>query len=226
MFKFVRVCVAAAACALALPAWSADYVFDVLYSGDGVASVVGGSTDPRTVTLQAGDSFVWTINALPDWQWTVLSGGEVFPMMAMAVQESANRTSDLELELLNDGGVVFSKVETGSRQSLVHMGTNEISLTTGLVFDQLRLHYTLISAISVTSEEDPENPGSFIEVEGGPTGTTPTTILPIFGMLDDTATANSTTTIYAPVPEPGTWAMLLAGACALGLRARRRRIAA
>ena len=223
MLRFVRVCLAAAACALALPAWSADYAFDVLYSGGGVASVVAGSTDPRTVTLQAGDSFVWTINALPDYQWTVLSGGEVFPFMALAVTESANRTSDFELELWNNGSVVFSKTEAGSVQGLVHMGTNAITLTTGLAFDQWRLHYTLTSAIGVTDEEDPLNPGGTIQVPTGPVGSTPTTLLPIFGIVDNTTVANGSTTVYAPVPEPETWGMLLVGACALGLRARRRR---
>lgn len=225
MFKFVRVCVAAAACSLALPSWSADYAFDVLYSGGGVASVVAGSTDPRTVTLVDGDTFVWTINALPDHQWTVLSGGEVFPFMALSVTESANRASDFELELRNNGSVVFSKTEAGSVQGLVHMGTNSITLTTGLVFDQWRLHYTLTSAIGITEEEDPLNPGATIQVPTGPAGTTPTTLLPIFGIVDNTTIANSSTTIYAPVPEPESWAMLLVGACALGLRARRRRTA-
>ncbi len=223
MLKSFRVCVAAVACALALPAWSADYSFDVLYSGGGNASVVAGSTDPRTVTLQAGDTFVWTINALPDYQWTVLSGGDVFPFMALGISESANRTSDFELELLNNGGVVFSKGEVDSVQGLVHMGTNAITLTTGLVFDQWRLQYTLKSAIGVTEEEDPLNPGTTIQVPGGPVGSTPTTLLPIFGIVDNTAVANSSTTIYAPVPEPESWAMLLVGACALGMRARRRR---
>ena len=87
-----------------------------------------GSQDPLAAVLQPGDTFTWTIGALGNNQWTVLNGGDVFPMMAMAVEESADRTSDFQFDLLNDGLVVFTKSELASVQSLVHMGTNTISL--------------------------------------------------------------------------------------------------
>ena len=102
------------------------------------------------------------------------------------------------------------------------MGTNTISLPTGLVFDRWELRYSLISAVEVISEEDPENPGSFIDVRGGPSATSPSSLLPIFGIVDNTLVGNASTTIYGPVPEPSTWALWLAGAAGLGVAARRR----
>ena len=228
MHKTVRIWLAIVAGLLAAPAWSVvsvpnSYSFEVLYEGGGNASVVPGSVDQRTVTLQPGDSFTWTISALPDWQWTVASGGTVFPLMAFAVQESADRTGDFELQFLNNGAVVRTVQETASVQSLVHMGTNTITLLAGQTFDQLRLQYHLISAFSVEMVEDPDNPGSQLRIVGDTVGSTPTTLLPIFGMVDNTQVANTSTTIYAPVPEPETWALWLAGIAALAARARRLR---
>jgi PEP-CTERM motif len=222
MFKSLRTMAVAAAGLVATAAWSANYQFDVVYSGGGVATLAPGSQDPLEAVLQPGDTFTWTISALGDNQWTVLNGGNVFPMMAMAVEESAYRTSNFQFDLLNDGQVVLTTTELASVQSLVHMGTNDINLPTGLVFDRWELQYTLISTVEVTSEEDPENPGTFIEVRGGPTTTSPSSLLPIFGIVDNTLVANSSTTVYGPVPEPSTWALWLAGAAGLGMAARRR----
>ena len=224
ILKSLRIAVAAASCLLASASWSADYQFDVIYSGNGVAALAAGSQDPRTSTLLSGDSFTWTINAVSNYQWSVLSGGDVFPMMAFGMSESADRTGSFFFRLFNDGVEVFSKDESNSLQSLVHMGTNAITLPTGLVFDSWKLHYSLISAIEVTSVEDPANPGSFIEVRGASTTSSPNTLLPIFGIRDNTQTANASTTIFAPVPEPETYAMLLAGLGIIGAVARRRKL--
>jgi PEP-CTERM motif len=222
MFKSLRIAVAAATSLAASAAWSADYQFDVIYSGGGIAAVAPGSQDPLAATLQPGDTFTWTISALGNNQWTVLNGGDVFPMMAFGMEESADRTGDFQFNLLNNGLVVFSKTETGSVQSLVHMGTNSITLPTGLVFDRWQLQYELTSAIEVISEEDPENPGTFIDTRGGPTSSSPNTLLPIFGIVDNTLVANTSTTIFGPVPEPSTWALWLAGVAGLGVASRRK----
>lgn len=222
MFKTLSSAVAAAASLAASSAWSANFQFDINYSGGGVAAVAPGSSDPREAVLQPGDNFTWTINALDNNQWSVLNGGDVFPMMAFGMTESADRTGSFQFELQNDGLVVFSKTETDSVQGLVHMGTNTITLPTGLVFDRWQLSYQLTSAIEVTSVEDPDNPGAFIEVRGGSTTSSPNTLLPIFGIVDNTLVANSSTTIYGPVPEPSTWALWLAGVAGLGVAARRK----
>lgn len=208
------------------PGWAAAYAFDVIYEGAGQAALAPGSTDPRLVTLQAGDTFSWTISALPGYRWSVLTGGDVFPMMAFGVAESAFRTSDHVLTLSSFGTTTLSLVSAAEVQSLVHMGTNEVTVPTGLVFDRLHLDYTLLSAyeaIQVADPNRPDDPDAFIEVPGDPIGSTPTTILPIFGMLDNTQVANTSITVYGPVPEPATWAFWLAGLAAAGVAAKRRR---
>ena len=222
MSKPLRMAVAAAVSLLASTAWSANYQFDVTYLGGGASVLEPSGQDPLDATLVAGDTFTWTISARDNYQWTVLNGGDVFPMMAFGIEESAQRTGSFEFQLFNDGVETFSRIETDSVQSLVHMGTNTISLPTGLVFDFMRLNYSLTSAIAVTTEEDPANPGSFIDVLGGPTTSSPNTRLPIFGMLDNTQVANSSTTIFAPVPEPTSVALWLAGVAGLGVATRRK----
>jgi hypothetical protein len=78
-----RTAVLLATLAATAPSWATGYAFEVLYLGNGQAEVVPGSTDPRTVTLQAGDTFTWGISAQPGYRWSVLAGGEVFPFMAL-----------------------------------------------------------------------------------------------------------------------------------------------
>lgn len=221
--QFRRTAVVLAALAATAPSWATGYAFEVLYLGNGQAEVVPGSTDPRTVTLQAGDTFTWGISAQLGYRWSVLTGGDVFPFMALGVNESANRTSDHVLTVSYQGATTLLQDWTGDIQSLVHMGTNTVTLPTGLVFDRLLLDYTLLSAAGVETVEDPDNPGSLIDVDIGPVGTTPTGLLPIFGMVDVAKVANSSFTVYAPVPEPAVWALWLAGLAATGAAVRRRR---
>lgn len=216
--KPLQLFVAVAISLLAFPAWSADYEFNINYNGNGVADLAPNSQDPRLTVLLPGDNFTWAINAQDNFQWSVLNGGDVFPMMAFGVSESAYRIGNFVFQLFNDGQEVFSVQESSSLQSQVHMGTNTISLPTGLVFDSWKLNYSLISAIEVITVEDPDNPGSYIEVQGSSITSSPYTLLPIFGTLD---TNTSTTTIYAAaVPEPESYAMLLAGFCIIGALAR------
>jgi hypothetical protein len=203
----LRLALLAGLVAGAAPAWSASYNFDVLYTGDGNAELVAGSDDPGTTTLMAGDSFSWTISALPGHGWTVLSGGTVDPLMAFEMWEAAVRTSNHTLTLSNNGAPMLSLVQSGEVQSQFHMGTNAVALSTGLVFDTLQLQYSLLSALTAT---------------GQATGSTPFGILPIFGMPDVAVDGNTSQTIYGPVPEPATWALWLLGLGAVGALARRR----
>ncbi len=220
--KRLRLALLAAAGAASVPAWSAAYEFNVLYLGQGEATLVAGSTDPRSVTLVEGDSFAWTVSAQPGRTWTVLAGGTVFPMFALGVNEPADRTGDFVFTLTNQGTTVLTQSETASVQSEVHMGTNTVTLTTGLVFDRLHLAYSLTTVAGISVVPDPDNDGASITVRGGPVGSTPTGLLPIFGMLDATTTGNTSTTVYGPVPEPATWALWLVGVGAAGALARRR----
>ncbi|MDH4392249.1 MAG: PEP-CTERM sorting domain-containing protein [Aquabacterium sp.] len=194
---------------MAAPAWAASYSFDVIYLGAGLASLAPGSTDPREVTVLPGDSFDWAIRAEPGHLWTVLNGGSVFPLMAFGVTESAERIGDHTLTLTKQGAPVLTRFEPASKQGTHHMGTNTITIDTGMAFDRMHLRYTLNSATHA----------------GGTVGSTPLDILPTFGMPDQASFFNRSVTVYAPVPEPGTWALWLAGLGVAGALARRRKAA-
>jgi PEP-CTERM motif len=191
-------------------AQAASYNFDVNYFGGGVATLAAGSDDPVNQTLVDGDSFNWSISAQNNDRWLVETGNPqgFFPLMAFGTMEDAVRTGDFTLTLKNNGSAVFTLVETASRQNFVHIGTNEVVLGTGLEFDQMQLSYTLTSAVS---ELDPS-----VSVNSTLTG-----LLPIFGAPEQNVFEPGI--IYGPVPEPGTYLLLLAGLAGVGWVARQRR---
>lgn len=214
MYKRLMSVLAVGAGLLAPPAWAASYVFDVQYNGNGNASLAIGSDDPMAITLWDGDSFDWTISAQDDRYWEVVTGGDFFPLQALGVAESGTRIGDLTLTLLNDGVPVYTESATDVVNNFVHVGTNTITLATGLVFDQMRLQYTLTTGIEATDyAADPDNLL--------PIGSSPTGLLPILGAPEMNTVFPGI--VYAPVPEPATWALWLAGGAWLAGRARRRR---
>ena len=200
-------------CAAALAgtsAQAASYNFDVNYFGGGVATLAAGSDDPVNQMLADGDSFNWSISAQNDDQWLVAvdTPEGFFPLMAFGTVEDGVRTGDFTLTLKNNGSTVYTLIETASQQSFVHIGTNEVYLDKGLVFDQMQLSYSLTSAVS---EPDPT-----VAVN-----TTLTGLLPIFGAPEQNTSSQNI--IYGPVPEPGTYLLLLAGLAGVGWVARQRR---
>lgn len=206
-FKHWLLCAAALA---GTSAQAASYNFDVNYFGGGVATLAAGSDDPVNQMLVGGDSFNWSISAQNNDQWLVAvdTPEGFFPLMAFGTAEDGVRTGDFTLTLKNNGSTVYTLIETASQQSFVHIGTNEVVLNTGLVFDQMQLSYSLTSAVS---EPDPT-----VAVN-----TTLTGLLPIFGAPEQN-TSNQNI-IYGPVPEPGTYLLLLAGLAGVGWVARQRR---
>lgn len=214
--KFARLAIAAAVASLAMSAQASTYNFNVLYSGNNTAALAGGSDDPVGQSILGGDSFLWTITAQAGAEWQVISTAGYFPLMAFAVNGSGARDGDWTLTLKNNGADVFATSETNSIQEYVHMGTNEINLNSGLVFDAMELHYTLNSftpgfpADSMMRELD--DPGSDNVIQG---------LLPIFGAPE--MNTYSPGIIYAPVPEPSSYALALAGLAIVAGLARRRR---
>ena len=190
---------------VAIPA----HQFDVVYFGQNQAQLVAGSENPDGFSLLAGDRFLWSISADGNGEWRVEQAGPsgFFPLMAFAADESALRTGDFTLTLLNNGAEVFSHSEANSEQTQVHVGTNSIVLDTGLVFDQMVLNYSLISAVTLDAQPVPAD-------------TTLRGLLPIFGAPEMNTFYPGI--VYAPVPEPTAAWLLLVGLAGLGFAARRR----
>ncbi|MDP3871528.1 MAG: hypothetical protein Q8Q80_02610 [Methyloversatilis sp.] len=205
-------CVALAALigglALAPAAHAANYTFDVLYEGAGVATLAAGSDDPDGTVLYDGDTFVWTLSIVDDRYWEVVASGDFFPLMAFGVSEPGDRTVNYMLTLYNDATEVFSETAADVVNSSVHIGTNTITLDAGLKFDSMRLELTLISA---TVDDNPTVA----------TATSPYGLLPIFGAPEQNAFYPGI--VLAPVPEPQPWVLAIAGLITLGALSRRRR---
>lgn len=195
-----------AACALSPSALATGFSFDILYSGNGTATLLGGSDEPNGTVLQDGDSFRWSIFAAGDSFWDVLESKSYFPLMAFATNEPGVRIGDLRLRLSFRGQQVFEVEEFDVLNSEVHVGTNGVSLSAGLRFDEMVLDYDLTSATDVSDDT--------LAID-----TTLSGRLPIFGTPE--ANAFATGIVLSAVPEPMSWAMLLAGLGLIGGRARK-----
>lgn len=217
--KFARLAIAAAVASLAMSAQAGNanyYNFDVLYSGNNNAVLADGSDNPDGQSILDGDGFLWTITAQAGAEWRVIDTAGYFPLMAFAAHDEGARDGDWTLTLKNNGADVFMTSEANSIQQYLHMGTNTIDLTAGLVFDVMELNYTLNSFMPGgppdAEMQDLDEPGSDNVIQG---------LLPIFGAPE--MNTFSPGIIYAPVPEPSTYALLAAGLAVVAGVARRRR---
>lgn len=181
------------------PAWATAYDFNVLYAGNNQAILAPGSDHPVGTSLVAGDSFEYRLIAQGPGEWTVLTDSEIFPFFALGVEESAERTADWTLTLLNNGAAVYSATTSADWNAFIHLGTNDLALPTGLVFDEIDLNYTLLSSTSTYS--------------------TPDILLPYPGMGPE---YNADGALAYAVPEPSSYAMMLAGLAAVTWAGRRQ----
>ena len=187
-------------------AWAADYDFEVLYFGNNNATLAAGSDDPVGATFSAGDSFTYTLTGQNGFFST--TGGYIFPFIALAVDESGSRVSDFQLTLSYLGSTVFTFGQPDAINEEVHLGANDVVLPGGLMFDRITLVNNIVSTAHLL---------------GDPTTTTVNSILPIFGSPDQNRFYPGVVSYtFAAVPEPATWAMMIAGLGLVGAAARRR----
>jgi hypothetical protein len=195
----------AGALAISAPAFAANYNFDVLYSGGGNASLAAGSDDPLATNLQVGDTFTYDLKAVSGGYWTVFNGGDLFPFFALALSDSGERTGNYALTLSRNGSTTLSDSKSGVWNAWVHLGTDTVSLPTGLTFDDIQMNYTFLTSTVANAK--------------------PWSILPWGGVAPEEQFSGNISydTVSQPVPEPETYAMLMAGLGLLGAVARRRK---
>lgn len=183
------------------PAAAASYTFDVLYSGGGSAALAAGSDDPLATTLNPGDSFTYSLTATGAGEWHTISSASIFPLFALNVLGPGIRIGDFTLNLEQNGVSVFSYSETGASNGTVHLGTNTVTVPSGLTFNAWVLTDTNTSMTDVTYTFDITS--------------TPQSLLPWPGLAPE-AYSPSVITYSSAVPEPSTWAMMLVGFVGVG----------
>jgi hypothetical protein len=174
-----------------------------IYIGHAQAYYETGSPQDGA-SLVPGSAFLFDMTAMPGYQWEVTHGGEFFNFAALYATWTALRTGNVELELLNDGVSVFAHSEAGIKTFYNHVGTNSVNLPTGTVFDEVRMHYLLLSATS----------------DGRAVGTTLLGQLPTDGAPDHFPGI----VFVSRVDEPEGLAMIVVGLGILGFRVTRRRL--
>ncbi len=188
----------------AVPAGAATlpntYSFNIGYAGNDVTELLGGSVDPTTVSLNVGDSFLYTLTAIDGGFWTAMSDTEYFA--ALIVGPAATRIHSFDYYLWNDGALLSSGSDPAINSSAVHIG-QIIPIAAGMIFDQITFGATLTQ---VTGSAEPSTIRELLPFSGAP----------------DSAERTITFTAGA-VPEPATWAMMMVGFGMIAAAARYRR---
>ena len=127
--------------------YAASYTFSTLYNGNSTV-LMSGSDNPIGMDLAVEDKFNYNLSANADDFWQVDSGGFFISILAFETPDDGSRYSDFTLSFLLDSVVQYTHSETNSLQSWNHIGTNGLTLSTGLQFDELLLKYTLNSSDS------------------------------------------------------------------------------
>lgn len=180
--------------------YATSFDFDTIYDGTS-SSLASGSDNPIGTNLLVGDNFSYKINTVANDFWQVDVGGSFFPFLAFGTSDSATRIADFDLTFMLDGVLQYVHSEVGASNSFIHIGTNVVTLATGLQFDELLLNYTLNSSSNVNS-----NIISYFWADRSPES------------FDGISYNHN---VGAPVPEPTT--MLLFGTGILGLLYNRKR---
>lgn len=120
--------------------------FDLTYDGTNLTLDLGSDTVLGSVLVD-GDSFNYNISASGTDFWKVDLTAAFFPFLAFTVAEDGIREGSFSLNLLLDGVSQFSLLTPSVVNRFVHMGANSVSLVAGLMFDEIILDYTLISAV-------------------------------------------------------------------------------
>lgn len=145
-----------AASVVSAPALSNSFDFDVTWDGSSF-SVDAGSDNPIGASIAVNDDFNYNLHAAGDDFWKVDLTNDYFPFLAFTTQEAAERTGDMSLSLYLDGALQIPTItQNNIFNALVHLGTNSISLNSGLMFDEIVLTYTLLDSV----EEITGNPVS------------------------------------------------------------------
>lgn len=177
---------------------AAIYYFDYTYDGTSTFTTLSAAGSTFTV----GDTIQATFRADGAGYWTATAGTNVWT--PQGINEAGTRYGDLYWDFSNNGSTVDSGSALGLGSSAVHI-PQQVITSSSILFDQLSWNYTLTSSDSPTNTLN----GSTFGFGGA------------LGMY-----WNGTVTYYAaaPVPEPETYAMLLAGLGLLGFHARRRKL--
>lgn len=188
---------------------AALFDFDVIWDGTDF-SLDSGSDAVLGAVLEDGDSFNYNLSAEGSGFWEVDAANDYFPFMAFATDEVAVRSGTYSLDLRLGGVSQFALAPAAIGNSFVHIGTNSVSLVAGLMFDELVLDYTLISAVDETSG-DPVNTTLAAYQIGG--------FVP--GGFTSGISYNASFEPPAEVPAPATLALFGLGLAGLGYSFRK-----
>lgn len=175
---------------------AATYYFDYTY--DGSSTFINLSAAGSAFVV--GDTIEATYRAAGTGYWTAPAGA--FIWTPQGIDEPGTRVGDLSWVFSDNGSTVDSGSANGLASAAVHIPQN-FAPSVSILFDKLVWEYTLTSSDAATNT-----------LNGFDFG---------FGANLGYFDSNIQYVAAAPIPEPETYAMLLAGLGMLGFAARRRK---